>query len=114
MNTYLLRLGLILCLMLMGAAVQAIKEPAYTVVKQYDTFEVRTYDPYVVAEVVVPGPEQEAGNQCFRLLAGYIFGGNVSQQKMAMTAPVTQVAKSEKIAMTAPVTQTPAQEGFVV
>jgi hypothetical protein len=114
MNLHRLRLGLFLCFMLMGTTVQAIEEPTYTVVKQYDTFEVRTYDPYVVAEVVVPGPAQEAGNQGFRLLAAYIFGGNVSQQKMAMTAPVTQVAKSEKIAMTTPVTQTPAQEGFVV
>jgi DNA gyrase inhibitor GyrI len=114
MNIHTLRLGLVLSLMLIGTAVLAIEEPTYTVVKQYDTFEVRTYDPYVVAEVVVPGPAQEAGNQGFRLLAAYIFGGNVSQQKMAMTAPVTQVANSEKIAMTAPVTQTPAQEGFVV
>lgn len=113
-NDYTLRFGLALCLMFMGTAVQAIEEPTYTVVKQYGTFEVRTYDPYVVAEVVVPGPEQEAGNQGFRLLAGYIFGGNVSQQKLEMTAPVTQVARSEKIAMTAPVIQTPATEGFVV
>lgn len=113
-NFLKLRLGFVLCLMLMGSAVQAIEEPSYTVVKQYDTFEVRTYDPYVVAEVLVPGPEQEAGNQGFRLLAGYIFGGNVSQQKMAMTAPVTQVAQSEKIAMTAPVTQQAEAEGFLV
>jgi hypothetical protein len=109
-----LRIFLSLCLVLLGANVHAIEEPSYLVNKQFDTFEVRTYDPYVVAEVVVPGPEQEAGNQGFRLLAAYIFGGNVSQQKMAMTAPVTQVATSEKIAMTAPVIQTPAREGFVV
>jgi hypothetical protein len=100
--------------MLLATNVQAIEEPSYLVIKQYGTFEVRTYDTYVVAEVVVPGPEQEAGNQGFRLLAAYIFGGNVSQQKMAMTAPVTQVAQSEKIAMTAPLTQTAAQAGFVV
>jgi hypothetical protein len=100
--------------MLLATNVQAIEEPSYLVIKQYCTFEVRTYDTYVVAEVVVPGPEQEAGNQGFQLLAAYIFGGNVSQQKMAMTAPVTQVAQSEKIAMTAPLTQTAAQAGFVV
>ena len=114
MNTHTLRLCLGLCLMFLGAAVQAIEEPSYTVVKQYGTFEVRTYAPYVVAEVLVPGPEQEAGNQGFRLLAAYIFGGNVSQQTMAMTAPVTQVAQSEKIAMTAPVTQQAEAEGFLV
>lgn len=109
-----LRFGLALCLFLMGTAVQAIEEPTYTVVKQYDAFEVRAYDPYVVAEVAVPGPEADAGSQGFRLLAGYIFGGNVSQQKMEMTAPVTQVATSEKIAMTAPVMQQAEAEGFLV
>jgi len=103
-----------LCLLLLGTAVQAIEEPTYTVVKPYDTFEVRAYQPYVVAEVLVPGPEQDAGNQGFRLLAAYIFGANVSQQKMEMTAPVTQVAQSEKIAMTAPVTQQAESEGFMV
>lgn len=60
-----LRFGLALCLFLMGTAVQAIEEPTYTVVKQYDAFEVRAYDPYVVAEVAVPGPEADAGSQGF-------------------------------------------------
>jgi len=94
--------------------VHAIEEPTYTVVKEYPDFEVRRYAPYLVAEVTVPGPAQEAGNQGFRLLAAYIFGSNVSQQKIEMTAPVTQVATSEKISMTAPVMQTPEGSGFVV
>ena len=38
------------------------------------------------------------------MLAGYIFGGNATHQKIVMTAPVTKTATSEKIAMTAPVT----------
>jgi effector-binding domain-containing protein len=52
--------------------------------------------------------------QAFRILAGYIFGGNKSKTKIAMRAPVTQEAASEKIEMTAPVTQFKGESGFVV
>jgi hypothetical protein len=114
MKTPMFKSCLVACLMFWGTIVQAIEEPTYTVDEQYSDFEVRVYEPYLVAEVTVPGPAQEAGNQGFRILAAYIFGSNVSQQKIEMTAPVTQVAESEKIAMTAPVTQTPEGSGFVV
>ena len=92
----------------------AIEEPEYAVVRQYDGFEVREYASYLVAEVVVPGPADEAGNQGFRILAGYIFGGNKGERKIAMTAPVTQAAAPTKIEMTAPVMQASADGGFVV
>jgi SOUL heme-binding protein len=82
--------------------------------RRYDGFEVRDYAPYLVAEVVVPGPAEEAGNQGFRILAGYIFGKNKGDRKMAMTAPVTQAPVPAKIEMTAPVTQAPASGGYVV
>ena len=51
----------------------------------------------------------------FRLLAGYIFGGNVRKQSIAMTTPVVQAkAGGESIAMTAPVTQIAAGSGWVI
>jgi hypothetical protein len=92
----------------------AIEEPKYSVVRQYDGFEIREYAPYLVAEVVVPGPSEEAGNQGFRILAGYIFGKNKGERKIAMTAPVAQAPAPAKIEMTAPVTQTAASGGYVV
>ena len=92
----------------------AIEEPKYTVVRQYDGFEIREYAPYLVAEVTVPGPADEAGNQGFRILAGYIFGKNKGERKIAMTAPVTQAPEPARIEMTAPVTQAAAKSGYVV
>jgi hypothetical protein len=107
--------GLALASTLFGAGhVHAIEEPTFSVVQTHRGFEVRDYAPYVVAEVTVPGPEAEAGNQGFRILAAYIFSKNAGQQSIAMTAPVTQAAEPVKIAMTAPVTQSASATGFVV
>lgn len=92
----------------------AIEEPKYTVVREYDGFEIREYAPYLVAEVTVPGPAEEAGNQGFRILAAYIFGKNRGERKIAMTAPVAQSPAPTKIEMTAPVTQAPVNDGYVV
>jgi hypothetical protein len=92
----------------------AIEEPKYTVLRQYEDFEVREYAPYLVAEVVVPGAAEEAGNQGFRILAGYIFGKNRGERKISMTAPVAQAPAPARMEMTAPVTQAAASDGYVV
>ena len=82
-----------------------LETPSYTVLETVGEYEIRKYDSYLVAQVEVEGEWQEAINQGFRILAGYIFGGNQSQQSIKMTAPVTEV-ESVQIAMTAPVTET--------
>jgi hypothetical protein len=92
----------------------ATEEPAYQVVRQLDGAEVREYAPYAVAEVLVAGPASEAGGQAFPILAGYIFGKNKGERKLAMTAPVTQAAVPVTLEMTAPVTQAIAPGGFRV
>lgn len=84
----------------------AAEEPAFKTVLKDGDFEVRDYPALVVAEVTVMGAQKEAASKGFRLLAGYIFGGNKRRQSIAMTAPVAQEPTSEKIAMTAPVIQT--------
>jgi hypothetical protein len=76
--------------------------------------ELRQYAPYVVAEVVLNATAEDAGNQAFPILAGYIFGKNKGERKFAMTAPVTQAAAPVKMAMTAPVTQSAAAGGMRV
>lgn len=92
----------------------ATEEPSYEVVRQLDGAEVRQYAGYVVAQVLVSGPAEKAGNQAFPILAGYIFGKNKGDRKFAMTAPVTQAAASVKLEMTAPVTQAAADGGYIV
>lgn len=83
----------------------SIEEAAYTVVKKSDIFELRDYAPHIVAEIVVEGSLEDAGNKAFRPLFNYISGANRSRSSIAMTAPVSQEAEGEKIAMTAPVGQ---------
>jgi hypothetical protein len=107
-------LGLIIALLAIGTPAMAVEEPKYTVSIHEGAFEVRDYQPTVVAEVTVSGDQKSAVSRGFRLLAGYIFGGNTRRQSIAMTAPVAQERVSEKIAMTAPVSQTPAGGAWVV
>jgi hypothetical protein len=103
-----------LALLAAPLASQAIEEPAYTVERTGPVMEIRAYAPYVVAQVVVQVPAEEASSQAFPILAGYIFGKNQGERKLAMTAPVMQTAEPMKMAMTAPVTQSAADGGYRV
>jgi effector-binding domain-containing protein len=80
-----------------------VEQAQYTVAKNADGYEIRTYASQIVAQTTVEGEYEEALNEGFRIIAGYIFGGNTAKQKVAMTAPVTEQATSENVAMTAPV-----------
>jgi hypothetical protein len=88
-----------------GTNLSALEEPKYSVLKEYENFEIRNYDSYLVAEVDIEGSYNKTGNEAFRILAGYIFGDNQSSTKMNMTAPVESEAiqTSERMNMTAPV-----------
>jgi hypothetical protein len=86
-----------------GPAMSKVENPKYTVITSQGDIEIRQYAPMIAAQVQVKGERKEAIEAGFRLLADYIFGNNMAQQKIAMTAPVQQ--ESTKIAMTAPVAQ---------
>ena len=88
-----------------GTNLSALEEPKYSVLKEYENFEIRNYASYLVAEVDIEESYNKSGNEAFRILAGYIFGDNQSSKKMNMTAPVESEAiqSSEKMNMTAPV-----------
>ncbi|UVO12119.1 heme-binding protein [Mycobacterium sp. SVM_VP21] len=107
-----------------GAAVAAVgsvvgvrngtEEPPFTVQRRTRDVEIRRYAERVAAETVVDGDEESARSAGFRRLAGYIFGGNNSRTKYAMTAPVAQdpaAPAGEQISMTAPVAQQSGTEG---
>jgi effector-binding domain-containing protein len=102
-------LGFAALSVLMGGAM-ANEEPRYEVIKKEENFEVRRYQPMIIAEVLVAGTLSEASNKGFRQIADFIFGNNEDpvkkqSEKIAMTAPVTMEADtSSKIAMTVPVT----------
>ena len=92
-----------------GASMAAIEEPTYSVIEKSGPYELRAYEPKIIAEVEVSGNMKQASNRGFKMIAGYIFGGNTSQQgasqKISMTTPVTmEPSGSEKISMTTPVT----------
>lgn len=100
-----------LILLLVASVSMAVEEAAYETVEDFGDFELRRYAPLIHAEVQVDAAFERAGNQAFRVLAGYIGGRNVSAESVAMTAPVMQAPAGERIAMTAPVHQTPATGG---
>ena len=81
-----------------------IEEPSYTVLEKKDGYEIRQYQPYIMAKTTVTGTYAEATNKGFRIIADYIFGNNTKKESIAMTTPVLESeAGSEKIAMTTPV-----------
>ena len=100
-----------IALSLANAPALAIEQPPYTVQSKDRDFEVRMYQPYLVAEVTTVGDQKQSVRAGFQKLAAYIFGGNQGRAKIAMTSPVAQTPQGDKIAMTSPVTQNPTDPG---
>jgi hypothetical protein len=86
----------------------AIEEPKYTLIEKNDTYEIRAYKPYLVAQTEVTGSFGKTGSKAFRILFKYISGENQQRSKIKMTSPVIQEntqKDGEKIEMTTPVIQ---------
>jgi hypothetical protein len=108
----------------MEETTMATETPSYNVEKKEDSFEIRAYSSYILAQVDVESDFDAALRNGFEILAHYIFGGNRKKESIPMTAPVSEEkvsdseeihmmapVTSEKIAMTAPVTEEQAREG---
>jgi len=61
----------------------------YVVKKKYYKFEIRSYEASLFTTVKLSTKEyKDASSKGFSILAGYIFGGNQRNEKIAMTSPV--------------------------
>ncbi|MEI7765646.1 MAG: heme-binding protein [bacterium] len=81
-----------------------VEQAEYSVIKKSKGYEIREYPSHIIAQTTIDGSYEDAMSMGFRIIAGYIFGGNTKKESISMTAPVKeQKFVSEKIAMTAPV-----------
>lgn len=101
--------ALIILLMISGTALST-EEAKYSVLRADGMFEIRLYEPHILAETTVDGDFEDAGSKAFRALFDYISGSNEPNQTLAMTAPVAQSSGSQStgsqnISMTSPVGQ---------
>ncbi|MFN5356261.1 MAG: SOUL family heme-binding protein, partial [Bacteroidota bacterium] len=76
------------------------EQQPYRVLDKADGYEIRLYPPAMFASVTKSGQMMDIGSDGFRELAGYIFGGNSSGEKIAMTAPVVFSPAKENEAST--------------
>ena len=107
--------GIIVIWSVWGYFSSRVENTEYSVLSSKNGYEIRLYPAHIVAQTVVRGSYREALNQGFRIVAGYIFGGNTKKQSIAMTAPVIEKSsRSESIAMTAPVMATMEGESHTI
>ncbi len=90
------------------------EEPRFEVIETLGDVDVRRYAPALLAQVTVIGKHEDAVNDAFRMLAGYIFGGNSTGEKMDMTSPVLQQVEQSAQSASAPVIQNAHGEGWTV
>jgi hypothetical protein len=81
-----------------------IEQHKYSVIKTYDSFEVRRYAKALFSSVKLNEKSyEEVSGKGFRVLAGYIFGNNVGNEKIAMTSPVAmEIGDSSKMSFMVP------------
>ena len=115
MNMLYIVIGIIVLWSVWGYFSYRVENTEYSVLSSKNGYEIRLYPAHIVAQTVVKGSYREALNQGFRIVAGYIFGGNTKKQSIAMTAPVIEkTSTSESIAMTAPVMATVEGESHTI
>lgn len=79
-----------------GPIMSRVEQPSYRVERADGPIELRSYGPMITAEAVVSGERGTAIRDGFKMIAGYIFGGNAPQAKIDMTAPVIQQAEGDR------------------
>lgn len=85
------------------STVIATEEPDFKLISEEGDFQIREYDPKIIAQVEVEGDFDEASSRGFKLLADYIFGNNLldgGSKKISMTTPVEMSPLAENLLMT--------------
>jgi hypothetical protein len=90
------------------------EEPRYEVVETIGDVEIRRYAPARLAQVTVSGSHEQAINEGFTRLAGYIYGANQANEIMAMTSPVYQEATRGEHPMVSPISQRVGGDGWTI
>jgi effector-binding domain-containing protein len=115
MKTIYIIIGIIILWTIWGYFSSRVESTRYSVLESKKNYEIRLYPEHIVAQTVVVGSHRDAMSQGFRIIAGYIFGGNTKKQSIAMTTPVTEkITTSESIAMTTPVTTSSRGESHTI
>ena len=103
-TTLIIILVLLIIWTLWGSFSSSVEQAEYKILEKKKGYEIRLYPKHIVAQTTVEGDYRTALNTGFRIVARYIFGGNIKKQSVAMTAPVVaREDASQKIAMTSPV-----------
>ena len=73
---------------------RTIETYAFTIIDSYETIEIRQYEASLFTSVQIPSNNyRKTSSKGFSVLAGYIFGGNDKEEKIAMTSPVSMSLK---------------------
>jgi len=94
MKTFLIILtiiitGIVVFQFVMLITINKTEKQKYTVVRRYKGFEIRFYPSATLATIHSDAKTyKDLSNPGFRILAGYIFGGNETGAKISMTSPV--------------------------
>ena len=77
-----------------------IEKYSYTVLKEYDGFEIRNYQASLFTSVKLKTDSYKEGSgKGFSILGGYIFGKNEKKEAIAMTSPVAMSLEEETTMM---------------
>ena len=71
-----------------------IETYAFKIINTYETIQIRQYEASLFTSVQMPSNNyRKTSSKGFSVLAGYIFGGNDKEEKIAMTSPVAMSLK---------------------
>ena len=88
------RLNIFLTLLFIYSHAMAYEESPFNIVHQTDIYEIRHYVDRLAVQATYTNQ-----NSSFRNLFNYISGANIDSEKIKMTTPVTQSAKSSEMVM---------------